>query len=333
MSMPKISIAMATYNGAKYLREQLDSLAAQTQPPYELVICDDGSTDTTLEIARQFAAEATFPVRVYRNETNLGYADNFLKAASLCEGDWVAFCDQDDVWLPHKLNKISHCFSNDVLLVIHSAELVDAQLKASGKRWPNLTKSRIAEPLQSRPWWTPAGFTQCVSAELLRNYPWQIRPRDFNYPERMQAHDKWTYLLANSLGRIAYIKESLALYRRHNGTVTGDYRTSFLGWAKGVRAADAHHYAVLSDIAAEYANLLSEILPQDESNSQKSILAIAYYKKLSNNLKLRAQLHFEESVKIRLSTFMQLCQMDAYRCINGKGLGWKAFIKDIAALV
>lgn len=323
---------MATYNGAKYLREQLDSLAAQTLLPYELVICDDGSTDATLEIAEHFAATAQFPVRIYRNEINLGYADNFLKAASLCEGDWIAFCDQDDVWLPHKLNKISHFFSNGVLLVIHSAELVDAQLKASGKCLPNLKKNCITEPLQNRPWWTPAGFTQCVSAELIRNYPWRARPHDFNYPNKIQAHDKWTYFLANSLGRIAYINESLALYRRHDETVTGDYRTSFLGWTKGVRAADARHYAMLSDIAAEYVNTLSEILPHDESNSQKSISAIAYYRRLSNNLRLRAQLHAKERLKIRFSAFMQLCRMDAYRCVNGKGLGLKAFLKDIAAL-
>ena len=138
-----ISIAMATYNGAKFLREQLDSIAAQTLPPYELVICDDGSTDSTLAIAREFAKEVNFPVRIYLNEHNLGFADNFLKAASLCEGDWIAFSDQDDVWLPHKLATVSRRFNDGVLLVLHSSDLVDASLKANCKRWPDKKKNFI----------------------------------------------------------------------------------------------------------------------------------------------------------------------------------------------
>jgi glycosyltransferase involved in cell wall biosynthesis len=113
---------MATYNGARFLREQLDSIATQTLLPYELVICDDGSTDATLEIAGQFAKEVSFPVRIYQNESNLGFADNFLKAASLCEGDWIAFSDQDDIWLPHKLATVSRRFNDGVLLVLHPAE-------------------------------------------------------------------------------------------------------------------------------------------------------------------------------------------------------------------
>lgn len=112
-----------------------------------------------LEIAGQFAKEVSFPVRIYQNESNLGFADNFLKAASLCEGDWIAFSDQDDIWLPHKLATVSRRFNDGVLLVLHSADLVDASLKANGKRWPDIKKDFIAEPLQNRPWWTTAGFT------------------------------------------------------------------------------------------------------------------------------------------------------------------------------
>ena len=89
---------MATFNGDTYLSPQLQSLARQTLLPHELVVCDDGSTDRTLEIVRAFAADAPFPVRVHRNDEHLGFADNFLKAAVLCGGELIAFCDQDDVW-------------------------------------------------------------------------------------------------------------------------------------------------------------------------------------------------------------------------------------------
>ena len=82
----KISIAMATYNGAKYIRDQLDTLGRQTLPPVELVVTDDGSTDATLSIVEAFSAVAPFPVRIIRNTNRLGYEENFLKAASLCAG-------------------------------------------------------------------------------------------------------------------------------------------------------------------------------------------------------------------------------------------------------
>lgn len=99
----KISIAMATYNGAKYLQEQLDSFVTQTRQPDELVVCDDGSSDATVEILRHFAAGAPFAVEIHENEVNLSHAKNFEKALSLCGGDVIFFSDQDEVWFPEKV--------------------------------------------------------------------------------------------------------------------------------------------------------------------------------------------------------------------------------------
>src|SRR5688572_16778447 len=101
--MRSISIAMATYNGATFLRQQLDSIAAQTVPPIEIHIGDDGSTDNTESIVAAFATRAPFPVRFFRNDNRLGYGANFIRTAQRCAGEWIAFCDQDDVWSPGKL--------------------------------------------------------------------------------------------------------------------------------------------------------------------------------------------------------------------------------------
>lgn len=329
----RISIAMATYNGAKFLQEQLDSLATQTLLPHELVICDDGSTDATLEIAGRFAAEAPFPVRIYRNEKNLGYADNFLKAASLCEGDWIAFCDQDDVWLPEKLLTQSKNFSEDVLLVVHSADLADATLHKTGRRWPDLPKNRLLGPTQNRPWWTPAGFTQCFSASLIRNFSWQQRPRDFNYPERMQAHDEWIYFLANSFGSVAYIKKSLALYRRHVAATTGSYQTSLSERVRCVRAAGSKYYVMLADIADDYVATLKKIAPAGHDRARQSEIAQEYYARLGTNYRLRSRLHSGSGLASRLGPFLHLCRGGAYSSRQGKGLGIKAFVKDVVTLV
>src|SRR4029077_8380451 len=106
MNKPRLSIAMCTYNGARFLPEQLESIAAQTRLPDELVVCDDGSADESAEIVRNFGKNAPFPVRLELNEKNLGATKNFEKAIGLCQGDLISLADQDDVWKPQKLSKL-----------------------------------------------------------------------------------------------------------------------------------------------------------------------------------------------------------------------------------
>src|SRR5262245_6144046 len=105
-----ISVAMATFNGERFLRRQLSSLTEQTVNPSELIVTDDGSRDDTLTILLRFAKTAPFPVRIVQNETRLGYRANFMKAATLCSSDLIAFCDQDDVWEPKKLRIMRSVF-------------------------------------------------------------------------------------------------------------------------------------------------------------------------------------------------------------------------------
>src|SRR5580658_5936011 len=95
MGGERISIAMCTYNGSPFLDEQLQSIVSQRRLPDEMVICDDGSSDKTISILRDFAGLATFPVQVFRNEKRLGPAKNFEKAISHCGGDIIILSDQD----------------------------------------------------------------------------------------------------------------------------------------------------------------------------------------------------------------------------------------------
>lgn len=117
---PSLSIAVATYNGAKYLAAQLASLADQTVLPAEVVVCDDLSRDDTVRMLEAFAETAPFPVRVFRNDTQLGYARNFARAAKLCSGELICFCDQDDVWAHNKVETLqTHFTATDDLLCSH----------------------------------------------------------------------------------------------------------------------------------------------------------------------------------------------------------------------
>ena len=106
-----VSIAMCTYNGARFLREQLESIASQTCLPDELVVCDDGSTDATLGILASYAKVSNFPVRVHCNTIRLGATRNFEQAISLAQGEVIVLSDQDDIWRHDKLQILTHNFS------------------------------------------------------------------------------------------------------------------------------------------------------------------------------------------------------------------------------
>src|SRR5258708_1747298 len=120
----KVSVALCTYNGARFLREQLESIAAQTHIPAELVACDDASTDDSFSILESFAKSAVFPVRLVRNEIRVGSTKNFEQAIGLCTGEIIALCDQDDVWLPEKLARIGEELARhrDAVMVFSDAE-------------------------------------------------------------------------------------------------------------------------------------------------------------------------------------------------------------------
>jgi glycosyltransferase involved in cell wall biosynthesis len=126
----KISIAMATYNGAKYILDQLNSYAAQKRLPDELIICDDCSEDKTIEIIEEFKLTAPFPISLIQNRTNLGFVKNFEKALSLCTGDIIFLSDQDDVWMVDKVAECEKLFqiNVDTLIVINDAVICNGDL-------------------------------------------------------------------------------------------------------------------------------------------------------------------------------------------------------------
>ena len=101
---------MCTYNGQKYIVQQLESIKEQTVPVDEIIICDDCSTDQTVLIIKEYINNFSIPIRLYVNHRNLGYTHNFEKAISLCCGDIIFLSDQDDIWLPHKVETICNYF-------------------------------------------------------------------------------------------------------------------------------------------------------------------------------------------------------------------------------
>ena len=221
----RLSIALGTYNGAVYLKEQLESFAVQTRPPDEVVISDDRSTDETLRLIEEFAATADFPVRLSVNESNLGIAKNFEKAISLCRGDVILLSDQDDVWHSDKLESVERIFEAkpQLSLVFSNAEVVDETLKPFPEtlfdrlqfngRNQRLVKSGRALDMQLRVN-RVCGFTVAFRA----NFKELVLPISGNGP---LIHDGWIVLLIAAAGEIDFINRPLVKYRQHSGQQCG----------------------------------------------------------------------------------------------------------------
>lgn len=122
-----ISVALCTYNGSTYIEDQLQSILTQTMPVDEIVVCDDGSTDDTLGIIEQIKASTSIPIHIHQNEKPIGVSNNFQKAINLCQGDIIFLSDQDDIWLPQKVQTIIDFFNNNkhVSTVFTNAQLID----------------------------------------------------------------------------------------------------------------------------------------------------------------------------------------------------------------
>ena len=208
----KISIAMAAYNGARYLKEQLDSFVAQTRRPDELIICDDGSSDETVEILSAFAEKAPFDVRLQCNPENLGYTKNFSKVLSLCTGDLVFLSDQDDVWFPNKIETIVNLAEVDAVnqVFMNDAELTYGDLRPTG-----LTKLGQIRTAGMSERVFVMGCCVAIKAGFLKDA--------LPIPGGYGAHDAWIVDMADGLGKRRVIEKSLQYYRRH-----GDNESSFV---------------------------------------------------------------------------------------------------------
>ncbi len=215
-----ISIAMGTFNGAHFLAEQLDSILAQSRLPDELVVCDDRSSDRTAEILARFAESAPFAVRIHRNDSQLGWFANFLQAGSKCSGDLIAFCDQDDVWLPEKLARCEAILASGdrPSMVMHAARVVDEELNPTGTLHPNIRQEQRLRPRDYPTFVGGPGFAMCFERGLLDYLREPPLPAETTL---VYGHDTLLVLLAGADNGLFLLDEPLALYRRHGGNVSG----------------------------------------------------------------------------------------------------------------
>ena len=200
-----ISVAMATYNGGKYIEEQLDSILSQLGEDDEIVISDDGSTDKTLDIVRSFHDER---IKVFDGPRK-GVKQNFGNAISKCVGKYIFLADQDDVWLPNKVATILSIFEEKkCTCVIHDAVVFDSDsgkiMEPSFFSWRKSGKGILKNIWKN----TYIGCCMAFSADMKK----YILP----IPDNINMHDQWIGIICERYGKSIFVSKILLRYRRHS---------------------------------------------------------------------------------------------------------------------
>ena len=326
-----ISIAMATYNGAPFIDEQLDSIERQRRRPDEMIVCDDQSTDDTVHRLERFARRASFPVKIHVNPQRLGWRANFMRATGFCSHALIAFSDQDDIWYPEKLSTMAPHFEDpSMMMVYHNADLVDTS-GTPYDTWLPVDRHVTRIEALSRPtaWINPNGLTMMFRSMLTRfNDLWP----DTDWPpspEHPFAHDQWFFDLATNLGTVLLMPERLLGYRQHGG--------NSVGWTNGRR--ESLSLPRNADIRQQIDEALRRVEPfhralttaaSRENGPLKTALrtALDRNRRLVERLEERRRLYMGHGLATRLRVLCTLVGQDAYSQRHDWGLGRRAFLLD-----
>jgi len=205
-----VSIALCTYNGENFLREQLDSLVNQTYTNTEIIIVDDCSKDKTFEILEEYAQKFTF-IKVYKNNSNLGYVKNFERALLLCKGDYIALCDQDDIWIEDKI-KLQVEGIGDNMLIYHDSEFITDHGNSMNKKMSDIKNMYQGQSYKV------FLFFNCVSghAVLMKK---ELIKYCLPFPKNIY-YDQWLAYSATNNGGVVYLNKVLVKYRQHVNSET-----------------------------------------------------------------------------------------------------------------
>ena len=219
--MNTISIAMATYNGERYIREQLDSILAQTIPFDELIICDDVSSDNTWDILQEYATNDA-RIKIFKNEHNLGFIKNFEKVLALCSGDYIALSDQDDIWLPEHLEILLNGIGRK-LLAVGDAEIMTADGIKTGHILSYCENADYTPENDLEKAYIIFFYHGCYqgASMLMRK---ELLTKALPIPDGNVYHDVWLSALSCFYGGLQRIDDVITLYRRHETAVTGTRR-------------------------------------------------------------------------------------------------------------
>jgi len=336
---PAVSVVLATYNGERFLEPLLESLARQTIPPRELVVGDDGSTDRTVEIVSTFGDRAPFPVSVTSNRRRLGFSDNFLTLADAAAGPLIAFCDQDDVWHPTKLQRTSSWFRDpEIGLVLHRTLLVDETLRWDGRHFPPIRKTEIRGPRRIDPWLPSPGLAIVVRRSLLEQVAGWPRPPSRDLDGHPMDHDEWAYLVAASLGKVVLLAEDLAQYRQHFQSYLGAPPAGLREELdRGLRFGAADYLRPRAEMYHALAKFWDSFAAQTGLPlhvARRASASANWYRRLHANQRARASAHDSRVGRLhRAVRLLRLVAAGVYRSPMRGGAGTRALLGDAMGLV
>lgn len=332
--MPTISVAMTTYNGDRFLGEQLRSIVAQERLPDELVVADDQSVDGTWEILTDFAKTAPFPVRLYRNASRLGWRGNFMSVLARCTSDLIALCDQDDVWDPAKLALAERIMDEaDTLLFVHDAWLIDG----TGQRTGPANIFSLPErnpPLSVYSFFSPYGFSMVCHRSLLELSDLWDQSTDANDRQNRAPHDQWLFFLATVLGTVRFSPERLTSYRLHAGNAVGQpVPAGLLSRMRRTReywlSSPEARFRSLAASARDRADILAACCNRLSGTwRQRAGLGRTRYLELASRLESRAELYGDGRTGARARHLRRLQQSGVYRGATAWDFTRGALIKD-----
>ncbi len=318
------SVAMCTYNGEHYLAEQLSSILHQTVAPDELVICDDGSSDGTVEILQAFAAAAPFRVRIFVNTTNLRPALNFAQCIALCSGDVIVLSDQDDIWNAERIEQTRQIFSerSEIAFSFSDAGLIDGSGRQTGrtiysslpihgrdrrrvKRGDDLLRVLMR-------WGVLYGATMAFRASQRS----LILPIPAGW-----SHDEWIGLVLSSVAPSYRMDQPVMSYRQHDAQEvgTGEWTAAtHLQWAQS-RGTDLYRREI-----RKYEAAIEAVQQRDELS-----------KKLLSHL-VRKLKYLQRRVRVQRGRLRDL-PLFIFMLLRGEyaryGSGVRSSLKDLSMLL
>lgn len=219
-----ISVAMATYNGERFIKEQIDSILKQTFSDFELVICDDCSSDRTVQIIKEFQA-VDKRVALYENEQNLGFKKNFEKAISLCRGEYIATSDQDDIWESNHLS-VLYDLCKDAAMSCGDALLVDEN-NVSQKMTLRQSMSVDIDSDSPHKLFSILNHGNMYAGSVCM-YKRNLFEKALPIPKEIKLHDSWFSACAACVDEIKYTDEILTRHRIHGNNESGQYNPNWI---------------------------------------------------------------------------------------------------------
>jgi glycosyltransferase involved in cell wall biosynthesis len=318
----KLSVALCTYNGHPFLVDQLASIAGQSRLPDELIICDDGSQDDTAAVVQRFTETFPFPVSFSVNARRLGATNNFARAISLCTGDVIALCDQDDLWEAEKLALLEERFVQDpkLLLAFSDLSIVDPAGQLTERtQWQRLQfgRSQQSEVNAGRAFELLLRFNVVTGAALA--FRSILREQVLPIPDGF-VHDEWIGLVAAATGGVACIDRPLVRYRQHTSQAIGPATDHVLAQYRYARTNMNRPYFVrmvertrqLHDRLSQYRHALRDV--RSLSLVEDKLLHAQARLKMRDRVLIRWPLAIGEAVRGRYRRY---------------GYGMKSFLQDL----